>query len=749
MPIFTFTASKPASAMRCHGGFGLSILAAVLFLLSGSGARAAGPSPATNPAAIAEHRDRVVELPPYGVEELLNPPWRYANVGGVEVISRCPDNITEQLIERHQRLHELLALFLPAQLRVRQDVPAAYVFYSERTQPPVSREIVQAMQERAINRAGNDAVRTATAVDVRFLPNYRFWDRDAMAVFYVVDEFNFGRSAISLTPGYVRYLLENRAPALPPWFIEGMMELYKGTAMPVSSGPGVRGSLGTALPAVTFAPVLWISEAETQALKKQPRRTIETVSLASLFAGALPAEADAAQDRVWRSQSVLFMRWALESAKVPSLRQSLWQFVEKAGTGPVNEAVFRECFGLSYAEVEHELGEYLPRAIRTGFTLHPAVLPELLEIKLRDATDAEISRIKGDLARMEIAYVRELYPELTAKYVEQARKSLRQSYDKGDRDPRLLAALGLCECDAGDDAAARPFLEAAVQAKVVRPRAYYELARINYAALHPADMAVELSAADVAGPLKLLAATRRQAPPLPEVYELIGEIWLRCKARLTPKQLAVLDEGIRYFPRQGRLIYMGAILNELNGASDRARELVAQGLRLTGRDAEPARFLKLKEAMRDAATLPEMPKLIIKSGRAGQDAGGREVPPAETISPPQPVSPPDVFPSIKVHFVLSGQNLFDTMADPILRAEVTRVESKGVGARMGLQAGDTLLSLNGAALRGRSIREVAALVAAGRKAGGLVWEVRRGATMVTLRYNGQWEDTLPASGNSP
>ena len=41
---------------------------------------------------------------------------------------------------------------------------------------------------------------------------------------------------------------------------------------------------------------------------------------------------------------------------------------------------------------------------------------------------------------------------LTPKYLEQARRTLKRGYDRDERDPRLLAVLGLCEIDAGNDA---------------------------------------------------------------------------------------------------------------------------------------------------------------------------------------------------------------------------------------------------------------------------------------------------------
>jgi hypothetical protein len=46
-----------------------------------------------------------------------------------------------------------------------------------------------------------------------------------------------------------------------------------------------------------------------------------------------------------------------------------------------------------------------------------------------------------------------------------------RAYTRGLNDPRLLAVIGLLDCDVGDDADAKAFLEAAVQADVAGPQA--------------------------------------------------------------------------------------------------------------------------------------------------------------------------------------------------------------------------------------------------------------------------------------
>lgn len=117
-------------------------------------------------------------------------------------------------------------------------------------------------------------------------------------------------------------------------------------------------------------------------------------------------------------------------------------------------------------------------------------------------------------------------------------------------------------------------------------------------------------------------------------------------------------------------------------------------------------------------------------------------------SKPQKMAPfnvrESVFPSIDVHFELSGMNLADSLSDPILEAKVTAVDTDGVGARMGLQVGDTLTGLNGVTIRGLTIRQLASLVSNARNnKESLIWEARRGLMPFTIRYNGKWDTPLP------
>ncbi len=207
----------------------------------------------------------------------------------------------------------------------------------------------------------------------------------------------------------------------------------------------------------------------------------------------------------------------------------LWNFLDRASREPVSEAMFKECFGESFEKMDTRLRRYLPAATLKGSTirLYPEQSLEPPPFVIDDASIEQISRIRGRLERLEIAYVKELYPELTDRYVQQARKTLRRSYDREDRDPRLLAELGLLECDAGDDRAAEPFLTAAVKARVIHPRVYFELARIKYAAaLRSSQPKLGLNGKQVEELVGILENRLEQSPALPRIFELVHQIWL-------------------------------------------------------------------------------------------------------------------------------------------------------------------------------------------------------------------------------
>jgi hypothetical protein len=211
---------------------------------------------------------------------------------------------------------------------------------------------------------------------------------------------------------------------------------------------------------------------------------------------------------------------------------------------------------------------------------------------MRNATAVEIARIKGDWERLAVVDVRADFHDYTSNYIQ---KALVQAYNRGVRDPRLLAVMGLFDCDLGNDSDARGYLEAAAAANVMGPRVSYELARIRYAESRPNDDS-HLSESEVNHIIEPLEAGRLQSPPLREYYELATKVLAISDGALSAGQLALMNAGLRYFPRDLDLLYKVASLDEAHGHAAEAVALAGAGVELSSAAGDRMRFSALKTA---------------------------------------------------------------------------------------------------------------------------------------------------------
>jgi hypothetical protein len=325
--------------------------------------------------------------------------------------------------------------------------------------------------------------------------------------------------------------------------------------------------------------------------------------MTQLLVNELPpaSTATAAHLRTWSAQAALFVRWALDGERAPR-RAAFWKLVDRACNEPVTEECFRDCFGFGYADARDRLSDYLPSAVRNPIRLRAEKLTRLPSVRMRDATRTEIGRLKGEWERLEIGFVRARHPEFTGKYQEQAHRTLTQAFEAAPQDPRLLTVIGLYEIDVGNETQARPYLEAAAKARIVRPRLYFELSRLRYAEAraNAAGRDGLLSVAQANSVLDPLNFGHTQTPPLVENYLLVAEVWSRAEAALERRHFALLEEGLRLFPQNPRLLYGVAALNALQGRRTEATALVERGLRIV--QSGPAReaFLKLQAALANA-----------------------------------------------------------------------------------------------------------------------------------------------------
>lgn len=544
------------------------------------------------PGVATAAEEEVVELPPLEVISPGRPlpPWQYASLGHVEVLSRCSSALTREFIETHGRLTQLLHLLLPPELQVKMAAPQIIILTDQTTTPAAARDAVLGFS--ATSRPP-ERVPTAREQQIRFVPNLRLNDADEVAIYAILDTKTFSGDRLMLTANHVRDVLERRTPPLPAWFIAGVLILYRDVHYQHD--------------ALEFAPLDWVSAEETENLRRDAEYPRTLLPLRELFAGTPARESPdgAAAERLWQVQAALLVRWALEGED-RTRRAGFWRLVERAALAPVDEGVLRECLGLSHADLRDRLSDSLPGMVRNRLRVRAEKIVPVPPFKLQNATPAEIGRLKGEWERMEINYVKARYPQYTDKYALQAHRTLTEAYAKGGTDPRLLAVVGLYECEVGNGEAARSYLEEAARAKVVRPRVYVELARLRYteAKAGLADENQRLSAVQANRVLEPLATAWTQAPPLAEAYTLAAEVWVNSLGVLDRPQFGLLEEGCRLFPRHLPLPYYTALLKGLHGDRDGAETMITRGLETFSTVSARTRFEQLREWLRRRDLVP-------------------------------------------------------------------------------------------------------------------------------------------------
>ena len=549
-----------------------------------------------------------IELPVYTVTDSreLPPPekWNYGRIDGFEILSNASERGTRNLVRDFQKFYQAIGIVWPGVQRP-ASVPAMLIIcgkggkfdafmpdgeqHPDRAMASISlrdREqaaIVIDYESKVINLVTTEGLEAVAAAPTT--------DADGNAIGgggdpgFEVDAYR------QLYREYIHFLLAGVQPRAPAWLEEGLAQIFM--AMEVTDRSITVGKVED--PNTISATQAAMNDAGMGGVAPQEDRDFNA---ALARRGLLPMEElfavanDSAIARnplgsTWAKQCYAFVHWGLYGDNGKHQRDFL-TFVIRLSKEPLTEAFFKECFKQSYKDMAFTIRGYVE------FTAYKSTefrgkkgekLPETPPFALREATEAEIGRIKGDTLRI-------------AGHGAAARLAMIAPYIRGERDPQLLAALGLLERSLGDQARAKKILEAAATAKAVRPRAYLELARLRYADVLAKPAAGEkLDAAQTATVLTPLFTARGQPPPLPEVYELIGDAWFHCALTPTAAHLGVLDEGVRIFPRDAALVYAAAALKVRAGLLPEAGRLIELGLRVAPDGDTRAKFAALKASL--------------------------------------------------------------------------------------------------------------------------------------------------------
>lgn len=538
-------------------------------------------------------RDTPVVLPPFLVEDhpskisLDRIDWVYWQGDGFEVLSGCPEDETEQFIREMREQKAAFAQFIPDDLLFRTSLPTTVLLFPKSEKARIDDQLLRDI--RGIPQAASPASR------FRPLDDLRLSDADSSYIFVILDDWKWGwdirhgypqgsGSALFYTPPYLRFLLASRVPALPSWFIVGITRLY--SSMVLGGATGIPSSV-FAVPTVADRPWdrteflgdPWTSPAAATALRASPSVPRALLPLDELFTPHFRTPKSAAYRQVWLAESELLVRWAF-SGRVKDGRDHLRQFLDGLTNQPPSEDLFQSCFGMGYADARDALSDFLPHAVGAPQDFATEAPPRNTEpVTLREATPAQLHRITGEWSRRTLRVVRANLPIALPLYAAQAKGTLQGSYDKGERDPQLVASLALLDLDSAAPQSARALLEENPAAVAARPLAALALAqlRLQDAVAAQADGKAPLAPAAAEAVLSAVAGTFRMAPPLEASYLLEADVIGRAGRAPATAERSRLNEGSRLFPRSSQLLLQTIAWDLRAGDAETARPLIALG----------------------------------------------------------------------------------------------------------------------------------------------------------------------------
>lgn len=544
---------------------------------------------------------QMLRLPDFKVTDSPDLPrpesWRYAKVGNFEVLSSVPERASRKLLADFATFTRAMSLVWPAPVKplasftlilcgkegrfdqfappgaIRGDAIVPSVFLRNREQIAI---VVDVESDRVAIDSANLAAANAVFAD------------------YEVDHYK------QLYREYVRFLLSQSQVRPPIWLEEGLAQIImdiefddrrliygKINSLAGSPSGGESADSDGSDPTVNTGAV--VGERPFNAVL-QHRKLIPLDRFFTLTADD-PATQNPLGNNFWAKQAYLFVHFCMFGEDL-RYQQALSTFVSRLAREPFSEALFKECFKTDFQGMYRELRSYIlhtrHKYQRYAFKPGDALTPKSIE--LRDATISESALITGDALRL-------------AGRHDLALAAYRSAYLRGKREPLILAGMGLTETARAHPERARELLEPAAQAGINRPSAYVELARLRLAEATARPAAGgKLDAAQMSTVLTPLFGARQLTPALPETYELIATAWAQSAVAPKAENLAVLDEGIRAFPRNSALLYNAARLYHEAGADPIATSIARLGLRFGADAAERARFEQL------LATLPPAPE---------------------------------------------------------------------------------------------------------------------------------------------
>jgi hypothetical protein len=341
----------------------------------------------------ADETPRVV-LPPVEVKAPLVKPerkaWRYARVGEWEVLSEAGDTKARSLLAALRKFDHALSIIQP-RLTGGAAAPLTVLLvndsvYQEFVGPPAPG------RHREFSTLCEIGERSAIIVNTA-------------AEFGMIDS-DIGASTVDpyrqLDRQYLHHALTAHHARLPDWLEEGLAQILSDVEF---GGSWVSyGKIETEqnMPSGGQPPPRVIEDflAPTPAIAglsfKQVFAYRSLMPLDKFFSARREDGSAPSSDSAWAKQAYALVHFCLFGNKL-RYQQPLATLATRLQTQPMSEALFKECFGLGYAQMEKELRGYVLYT-RHKFQKYPLKPEQRLKpepIDFRPATEAEVERLTG------------------------------------------------------------------------------------------------------------------------------------------------------------------------------------------------------------------------------------------------------------------------------------------------------------------------------------------------------------------
>jgi len=525
--------------------------------------------------------------------------WQYAKTNNFEILSNASSYKTKYIIKDLLEFTQAVSFVWPA-IQPKNAQPPLLIlcgaqnsynqFYPEDSGPSTSGGISLSLHNKE---------NSAIIIDVE-RPSLNIQNEDGAGEIEV-------DYAHQLHREYIHFLLSRIEPRPQPWLEEGLAQMlaalkYSDTLIEFGKLPEPN--------EVSVMQGIAMRNNQIQTLAGSDPATADTNSIPAVDPGPnedkafnaalnrrglLPMEKMFSVDRkseealntigdTWSKQCWLFVHLCLYGEN-QKYQKAFFKFITRSEHEPINEKLFKECFNMSYKDMLMVFRGYIQWTSYKSIEMHPkdGKIPSVGNVTFRDATDAEVGRIKGEALRM-------------SGHTEAAHLALVAPYIRGSMDPNLLSSIGLDELENGDTTRASKFLEKAVLTKTNRARAYLELGKLRLEAVEtkPLEPNGKLSNSQLTYVLDPLFQGRSYLPVFAETYSLIAQAWTKASAKPSEANLRVVAQGLSLFPRNPELLYNTILLYSHYHPQNEVLKLCDYAIAISTTDTDKQSFVTLK-----------------------------------------------------------------------------------------------------------------------------------------------------------